>query len=69
MSVCAICASVIADGEALCSAHPLAPDLDWSVANRLMCDFIHRGRVPARVIEEHSEEELLEPQVCDLATV
>ena len=45
MSVCVQCAQPTV-GE-LCSHHAVAHGADWATGNRIMCDFLHRGIVPA----------------------
>ncbi len=57
MSLCASCGLEIIDGSELCRHHvPLADD--WARSNRIMCDFFHRRRLPARVIAEGCADEL-----------
>jgi hypothetical protein len=36
------------DGD-LCPHHPLMFEDEWAAVNRIMCDFFHRGQVPARL--------------------
>ena len=49
MSTCASCGQPFVDESGLCAHHHFhAPD-GWAVSNRIMCDFIHRKRVPLRV--------------------
>ena len=47
MSVCVQCAqSTFGPGE-FCAYHATGRTDDWATVNRLMCDFLHRGIVPA----------------------
>jgi len=47
MSLCALCGHHTLGTEEICRFHFFRPpDDDWAVANRLMCDFLHRGIVP-----------------------
>ena len=39
----------------LCPHHHCVYGDDWAVANRIMCDFFHRGKVPSRL--SHSERD------------
>ena len=48
MSFCAVCGESSPDRDGLCSYH-IAPEDDWAVANRIMCDFVHRAIVPRRL--------------------
>lgn len=67
MSLCAVCSAPIAGADALCAAHPLWRDGDWAVANRLMCDFIHRGKVPPRHWSSESDDQPPDIRICELA--
>ena len=44
MTTCAYCGDET-DGRALCPHHSLGYEDDWARANRIMCNFIHRGVV------------------------
>ncbi|MBI3627570.1 MAG: hypothetical protein HY220_02380 [Candidatus Sungbacteria bacterium] len=45
--------------EALCPYHHSGLGANWAEGNRLMCDFIHRGRIPARLPKDlRSEDEV-----------
>jgi hypothetical protein len=48
VSVCACCGGPTFDGAEICAHHLLWVEepLAWSDANRIMCDFIHRGIEP-----------------------
>jgi len=64
MSLCAACGVEIPGDGTLCANH--APDSgdDWAENNRLMCDLLHRRRVPPRLPPAEREEEF-----CDDAEV
>lgn len=36
-------------GEALCAHHTAVSTDSWADANRIMCDFFHRGIAPLRL--------------------
>ncbi len=44
--VCAICGGLIAARTGVCAAHLAVADADWAARNRLMCDLLHRGKLP-----------------------
>jgi hypothetical protein len=45
VSVCSYCGLTLRGSGGLCPDHTLIPDSNWAIANRIMCDFIHRGIV------------------------
>jgi hypothetical protein len=47
VSWCAFCGLALSGKAALCRHHAVAYGQDWAVANRIICDLIHRGVVPA----------------------
>jgi hypothetical protein len=47
VSWCASCGLALSGKAALCRHHAVAYGEDWAVANRIICDLIHRGVVPA----------------------
>jgi hypothetical protein len=47
MSWCASCGLTLSGTVALCRHHAVVCGQDWAVANRIFCDLIHRGVVPA----------------------
>lgn len=51
MSLCASCGLTVPDdtAAALCLYHLVGDDDEWSVTNRIMCDFFHRGKSPVRL--------------------
>jgi hypothetical protein len=30
---------------------------DWATANRIMCDFFHRGKLPARLTQKERDDD------------
>lgn len=52
---CIVCSSANPDTPGMCSFHSPRED-DWSVANRVMCDLIHRGKVPVRLPTSERDE-------------
>ena len=48
MSLCALCGLTVPDGAGVCAHHQNGDD-DWASTNRIMCDFVHRQRVPSRL--------------------
>lgn len=49
VSLCAACGFQLSDESALCPHHHSGVGDDWAAANRLMCDFLHRGKIPLRL--------------------
>jgi hypothetical protein len=61
MSMCALCAQPTLGPGEFCSYHTAGQSDDWATGNRLMCDFFHRGLVPATPGDaERSVDRLLE---------
>ena len=59
MSVCASCGLTIPDDVGLCPHHHVAyGGDDWAVANRIMCDFLHRRTVPRRMTKAERDDDL-----------
>jgi hypothetical protein len=51
LDACSYC-GVPLTGTGLCAYHHHHPDdSQWATANRIMCDFIHRGIEPSRLSE------------------
>jgi hypothetical protein len=48
MGICALCGTTIPLGVGICPHH-ITTDENWAVANRVFCDFLHRGVQPARI--------------------
>jgi hypothetical protein len=57
MSLCSACGLPLADDGALCPHHHCVYGDDWAAANRIMCDFFHRGKVPPRLTRTEREDE------------
>jgi hypothetical protein len=51
MSMCALCGFEMIGAEGLCPHHLASVEESWAVANRIMCDFVHRGKTPPRLPE------------------
>jgi hypothetical protein len=48
-SLCSVCGQQMVGGEALCAHHTAVSTDSWADANRIMCDFFHRGIAPLRL--------------------
>ena len=62
MSLCAFCGLDTPHGVGLCPHHH-GTSHDWAVANRIMCDFFHRQRVPSRLKEADRDDGLAEGSI------
>ena len=61
MSLCASCGLNNPNDVGLCPHHhAIQGSDDWAVANRIMCDFLHRQRVPRRLTEAERDESFAE---------
>jgi hypothetical protein len=49
MSLCALCGLHLSGNAGLCPHHHAACNDEWATANRIICDFIHRKKVPPRL--------------------
>jgi len=56
MSLCASCGLQLTGNAGLCPHHHCVYGDDWAEANRIMCDFFHRGVVPARLSEKERDD-------------
>ena len=56
MSRCVLCGGENEGEISLCLHHTVG-DLDWSMVNRLFCDFLHRGIAPPRAAADPLEME------------
>jgi hypothetical protein len=45
---CIVCGQSNPDRDSFCSFH-ITPEDNWSAANRIFCDFVHRAIVPRRL--------------------
>ncbi len=57
MSLCAACGLEISGGDTLCAHHARGDGDRWAENNRCMCDLLHRGRVPPRLLPAEREDE------------
>ena len=57
MSLCASCGLQLSDDSSLCPHHHCAYGTEWSVTNRIFCDFFHRGIVLPRLREEERRDD------------
>jgi hypothetical protein len=48
VSLCSYCGQDTLRSDGLCLHHTVATAEDWARANRIMCDFLHRGIVSPR---------------------
>ena len=63
MSLCAACGVQIPGDGTLCAHHAPASGDAWAENNRLMCDLLHRGRIPPRLPPGEREEEFFDAEV------
>ena len=57
MSLCASCGLQLSGEAALCPHHHCVYGDDWAVANRIMCDFFHRKKVPPRLTATERDDD------------
>jgi hypothetical protein len=57
MSLCASCGLQLSGESALCPHHHCVYGDDWAVANRIMCDFFHRKKVPPRLAQQDRDDD------------
>jgi hypothetical protein len=57
MSLCASCGLQLTGGASLCPHHHCVYGDDWAAANRIMCDFFHRGKIPPRLPQGEREDD------------
>lgn len=57
MSLCASCGLQLSGDAALCPHHHCVYGDDWAVANRIMCDFFHRKKVPPRLAQPDRDDD------------
>jgi hypothetical protein len=55
MSFCVLCGASGPDDGNICSYH-FVTDARWADANRIVCDFVHRGIVPVRLPPAQRDE-------------
>ena len=57
--LCVSCGLNIPDDVGLCPHHRVAcGGDDWAVANRIMCDFLHRQTVPRRLTQAERDDDI-----------
>lgn len=59
MSLCVFCGQSLLGRDEVCAYHLYGNEDDWATANRVMCDFLHRGVVPLTPSERSDSLELL----------
>jgi hypothetical protein len=57
MSLCASCGLQLSGDAGLCPHHHCVYGDDWAVANRIMCDFFHRRKVPPRLAQTERDDD------------
>ena len=57
MSLCASCGLQLSGDAGLCPHHHCVYGDDWAVANRIMCDFFHRKKVPPRLAQTERDDD------------
>lgn len=55
MNICLVCGMTVPAGTAVCPGHEIVADRAWSQSNRIICDFVHRGKEPPRLSREERE--------------
>ena len=56
--MCAACGVETPDAEGLCRHdHGYGYDEQWAAVNRILCDFLHRKKVPARLTPTERDDE------------
>ena len=58
MPLCVQCGVPATGSAEICSHHALSHGDDWAKANRIMCDFLHRGIIPPALPAEHEDIEV-----------
>lgn len=59
MSLCASCGLELSGDAELCPHHHRSDGEDWAGSNRILCDFLHRGKVPARLSASQRSEDVI----------
>lgn len=57
MSLCASCGLQLSGDTGLCPHHHCVYGDDWAKGNKIMCDFIHRKKVPPRLPKEERDDD------------
>ena len=61
MSVCVSCGLETTGATELCHYHAPIGD-GWAESNRIMCDFLHRKKIPMRLPSDDRDHDLWVPQ-------
>lgn len=56
MSLCVVCVQSSPGAGSLCPYH-VSSEQDWAVANRIMCDFFHRKKIPPRLPQTERDDD------------
>ncbi|HEU5320975.1 MAG TPA: hypothetical protein VFX28_09240 [Methylomirabilota bacterium] len=67
MSLCASCGGVTFGDTGICTHHHRVYEHDWAIANRIMCDFIHRGVAPPLLPPDEQSAEFWDDEAPELA--
>jgi len=59
MSQCALCHAELAPELELCAYHRSDHPARWADTNRIMCDLLHRQRVPPRLPAHERDDEVM----------
>jgi hypothetical protein len=65
MTLCVVCAQPTLGDTDVCVFHLYGQGEDWAKGNRIMCDFLHRGIVPATSSEQLDSLEVLVGTLVD----
>jgi hypothetical protein len=69
MSLCASCGLQLSGAAGLCPHHHRVPyDEGWAAASRIMCDLIHRKKVPPRLSFADRDDDDWAPYVIEVAS-
>jgi hypothetical protein len=68
MSLCTLCGLQLSGTAGLCPHHYAACDDRWAMANRIMCDFIHRKKVPPRLLLAERADDIWAPYADEAAS-
>lgn len=57
MALCASCGLQLSGYAGLCPHHHCGDGDDWAVANRIMCDLLHREKEPPRLAQTERNDD------------
>lgn len=60
MGLCASCGLSLSGDATLCPHHHAVYGDEWAAANRIMCDFLHRGVLPLRLTKRDRDDDIME---------